>query len=71
MRQHIRDRVRNLLLDQLRLRFADGEVMPFALVGGQNGQQDDGEHGQNDEHPHFGAGGKHELCAMPRLRQEN
>ena len=48
MRQHVRDRVANLLLDQLCLRFADGEVMPFALVGGQNGQQDDGEHRQND-----------------------
>ena len=48
MCQHVRNRVANLLLDQLRLRFADGEVMPFALVGGQDGQQDDGEHRQND-----------------------
>ena len=39
----------------------------FGGHGGGKGRQD----GRNDECPHRGPGGKHELCGLPGLRQED
>ena len=59
MREHIRRGVGDFLLDQLRLRLADGEVMTLALIAGEHRQQDDGKHRKND---------RQQRCARLRKR---
>ena len=48
MREDVRHGVRDLLLLELRLRLGNGEVMPLALIGRENGEQEDREAREDD-----------------------
>ena len=48
MREGIPDGICDLLFLQPRLGLGDGEVVALALVGGEHGEQHDGEHREND-----------------------